>query len=453
MSPEISPLDGRYRDRLGHLSALFSEQALVKARCRVEIHYMLALGETGLFAPLPPDTVQQALKLADSFSKGDFLEVKKIEAKTKHDVKACELYIRQTLPLPDPNIVHFGLTSEDVNNLAYGSILKEYRDRHQLPLVHKLMGTLARLALLWKDAPFPARTHGQLASPSTAGKELAVFLSRLDRETTRLEGIAFDGKLNGATGNYSAMVAAFPKFDWPAFSRTFVEASGLRFNPVTTQIEPHGSWCEYCDICRSINQVIGDLDVDMWLYISHGCFKLKTRPGEVGSSTMPHKVNPINFENSEGNLAISNSLLTTLSQRLSQSRMQRDLSDSTVQRNMGVALAHSHLAIAETVKGLDKSELDQEACLQQLQANPQLLAEPIQTVLRTHGVDDPYGMTRDLTRGRTLSPAQLSEFILQLPVSDRVKEQLNSLDVVAYTGLASRLCQETVECVVKRRGL
>jgi adenylosuccinate lyase len=453
MSCPLSPLDGRYRERLSDLAGLFSEEALVRSQCIVELRYLELLSTRGLFPPLPASTVEQVRKLEDVFGPTEFAAVKAIEAETNHDVKACELFIRQALELPDPNAVHFGLTSEDVNNLAYSLLLDRYRLDVQVPRLKQLMETLAGMAMEWKGKPFPARTHGQMASPTTAGKELAVFLARLDRQLEHLEKHRFSGKLNGATGNYSAMVAAFPDTNWRSLSRTFVEGLQLAFNPITTQIESHDSWCEYFDVTRRINQVVLDLDVDMWLYISHGCFKQRAVPGEVGSSTMPHKVNPINFENSEGNLVLSNSLLVTLSDRLSHSRMQRDLSDSTVERNMGVALGHAHLAIGETIKGLGKVELDRDECRRQIGGNLHLLSEPIQSILRTRQVERPYELLKGLSRGKEMDPGLLEQFIESLAVDADVKSQLRALSPMSYLGLAEQLCDETVRRIVRERDL
>jgi adenylosuccinate lyase len=445
MQREISPLDGRYRERLAELPAYFSEFALMKARCEVELAYLEALDRTGLFPALSDDERQRIEGARSSFSDADFERIVEIDREIDHDVKACELFLRERLRLSHPNLIHFGLTSADVNDLAYGLLLARFRDELQLPLLRRLIERLADLAEAWRDAVFPARTHGQPASPTTLGKELAVFLSRLLRQAGQLEAHRFRGKLTGATGTYASFVAAFPDHDWIAFSDALVERLGLEPNRCTTQIEDHDALAEYFAIVSRINNVVSDLDRDLWEYVSRGDVVEKPVEREVGSSTMPHKVNPIRFENSEGNVAISNALLHALSDKLTRSRMQRDLSDTTVKRNIGVALAHGHLAIGETLRGLDRIDVDRDALRAKVDASPEVLAEAIQTVLRVEGVEDPYELLRGLTRGKGLTLDRLRSFVDGLPVDGDVKDRLRDLRPTEYVGLASRICDRVVE--------
>lgn len=443
-SEALSPLDGRYGDRLAPLSRYFSEKALVATRCQVELAWAETLTQLGIFPSLSSDERTRFAAVRAGFGDREFARIKELEAATRHDVKACELFLRERLQLANPNVLHFGLTSEDVNNLAYSLLLRDYLAQAQLPLLDRLIARLADLAARWRSAPFPTRTHGQLASPSTAGKELAVFLSRLLRHRRKLAAHQFKGKLNGATGNWSALFAACPDRDWVAITRRFVEQQGLSPNLVTTQIEDHDGWADYLNRVRQLNNVVLDLDQDVWLYLSFGYFRQVPARSEVGSSTMPHKVNPIRFENSEGNLGLSNALLVELSNKLCRSRMQRDLSDSTVERNLGVALGHAHLAWEETVAGLERLELDEARCRAELEQNPALLAEPIQTILRLAGAEDPYELLRQATRGKPFHEAQLQDLIEALPVDEPVRRQLRALRVYDYLGAAERICDEVV---------
>ncbi len=442
---EISPLDGRYRERLAELPAYFSEFALMKTRCEVELAYLEALDRTGLFPALKDEERKRIEGARTSFSDADFERIVEIDREIDHDVKACEIFLRERLRLAHPNRIHFGLTSADVNNLAYGLLLARFRDEQQLPLLRRLIERLAGMVEAWKDVVFPARTHGLPASPTTLGKELAVFLSRLLRQAAQLEAQRFRGKLTGATGTYASFVAASPDCDWVAFSDAFVESLGLEPNRCTTQIEDHDTLAEYFAIVSRINNIVSDLDRDLWEYISRGDVIERAVRREVGSSTMPHKVNPIRFENSEGNVAVSNALLQALSGKLTRSRMQRDLSDTTVKRNIGVALAHAHLAIGETVRGLERIDVDEGALRAKVDSSPEVLAEAIQTVLRVEGVDDPYELLRGLTRGEELTLDRLRSFIDELPVDDGVKERLRDLRPTDYVGLASRICDRVID--------
>ncbi len=441
MNAEISPLDGRYRGRIGYLSTYFSEVALMRARCLVELKYIEALDETGLFVSLTKTEKERIKQTKETFTEDDFARIKAIEETVNQDVKACELFLREQLRLGNPGLIHFGLTSEDVNNLAYNRLFEAYRTEQQLPLLKQLLEKLTEMVNKWCAVPFPTRTHGQAASPTTVGKELAVFLARLLRQYQGLRQFRFRGKLNGATGNYSALIAAFPEHDWIAFSRQFVEGLGFDANLCTTQIEDHDTWSAYFSLTKRINCIVLDMDRDLWSYISRGWFGLKPQQGEVSSSTMPHKVSPINFENSEGNIILSNALLSTLADNLAQSRMQRDLSDSTMTRNIGVALAHSHLAITETLKGLGKLALDEEAIQRDLQDTPEVLAEAYQTILRTSPIEDPYTLLKEFTRGQKVLLEDLHHFVDGLDVSDAVKAKLKGLKVPNYVGAAVHICE------------
>jgi adenylosuccinate lyase len=444
MFKEISPLDGRYASRLSALGEYFSEFALMRARVLVELRFLEALDETGLFEKLTSEEHVQIKQVGKNFSEQDYLEIKEIEKTLNHDVKSCEVFLIKKLGLKNPNMIHFGLTSEDVNNLSYNFLFRDYLKYEQLPQLKDLIRELLVHAENWKDVPFPARTHGQMASPSTGGKEMAVYISRLVRQIEQLDKFKFLGKLNGATGNYSALWSAFPNYDWLGFSRSFMEKHGLECNEVTTQIEDHDTWALYFSITRQINNIVIDLNRDVWFYLTLGYLVISADKGAVGSSTMPHKVNPINFENSEGNLQISNALLTGLIDKLGNSRLQRDLSDSTVSRNIGVALAHSYLALQETIKGLKKLGINEARCREELENHPELLAEPIQTILRKEGVEDPYNLLKEITRGKRISKNELAEFIDKLAVSEQAKTQLKALDTKTYIGWAPKICRNVI---------
>jgi adenylosuccinate lyase len=349
-------------------------------------------------------------------------------------------------------MIHIGLTSEDVNNLAYTLLFKDYLLKEQLPQLKEILTILLEYAEAWQNIPFPARTHGQMASPSTGGKEMAVFLTRLLRQYDRLKSFTFLGKLNGATGNYSALKAAFPDIDWLAFSEKFMQKCGLESNPVTTQIEDHDTWAEYFSITSQINNIILDMDRDIWMYLTLGYLVIGADKGAVGSSTMPHKVNPINFENSEGNMQVSSALLNGLINKLGNSRLQRDLSDSTVTRNIGVALSHSYLAVQETTKGLKKLSINTGRCEHELKTHPELLAEPIQTILRRAGIENPYNLLKDFTRGKEITRDEITAFIGQLDVNDDIKSELKSLEVINYLGEAQKITARAVEKAKRKIG-
>jgi adenylosuccinate lyase len=441
---EISPLDGRYAGVVGHLGEYFSEHALMQARCEVEVSYLLALDETKLLPRLSKDERARVKCAIGQLSDEEFARIKSIEKTTQHDVKACELFLREKLGLDHPNLIHFGLTSEDVTNLAYGLLLSRYRDRAQIPQLRRLVDLLTSYAERWADAPFPARTHGQPASPTTFGKELAVFLSRLVRQARALERFRFRGKFSGATGTHAARATAFPAVDWIAFSDRLVESLGLEPIACSTQIDDGDGLAEYFGIVARINGILLDLDLDLWEYISRGDLIQAVVEGEVGSSTMPHKVNPIHFENSEGNLAVSTAMLHALSATLTHSRMQRDLSGSSVKRSIGVALAHAYLAAEQTLKGLGRISLDERGACEKVDAVPETLTEAYQTILRAVGLEDPYERLRERSRGRSLRLEDLHQWVEGLDIDAATKRRLLQLRPSAYVGLAVELCRRVV---------
>ena len=441
---EISPLDGRYAKVVGHLGEYFSEHALMQARCEVELAYLLALDETKLLPRLSKAERDRIERATGALSDEEFSHIKAIEETTQHDVKACELFLREKLQLAHPNLIHFGLTSEDVTNLAYGTLLAHYRDREQLPQLRRLVAQLVDYADRWAEVPFPARTHGQLASPTTFGKELAVFVARLVRQGQALERFRFRGKFAGATGTHAALATVFPANDWMAFSERFVESFGLDPIACSTQIDDGDGLAEYFGIVSRVNGILLDLDLDLWEYISRGDVVQAAVSGEVGSSTMPHKVNPIHFENSEGNLTVSTALLHMLAGKLTQSRMQRDLSGSSVKRTMGVALAHAYLAGEQTLKGLARVSLDEHAAREEVEAAPETLTEAYQTVLRAAGLDDPYEKLREATRGRALRLEDLHGWVESLDVPQATKHRLLELRPSDYVGLSADLCRRVV---------
>jgi len=446
----LSPLDGRYHKQLEPLRNCFSEAALFRHRVAIEIRWLLALAGDPAIAEIKPfskDTNQALERLIKGFSDEDADQVKAIEAETNHDVKAIEYWLKQRLAgNPEgarvAGFVHFACTSEDINNLAYGLMLKEGRDRVLLPALDRVIETLVAMAKSLADAAMLSRTHGQPASPTTLGKELANFAHRLRRARRAVASVSLAGKINGAVGNYNAHVAAYPGFDWEGFARRFVEALGLEFNPYTIQIEPHDSFAEQFDAIARANTILLDLDRDIWGYVSLGYFRQRTKAGEIGSSTMPHKVNPIDFENSEGNLGIANALLRHLSEKLPVSRWQRDLSDSTVLRNVGVALGHSLLAYESCLKGLANLEADPARMLEDLEANWEVLAEAVQTVMRRYGLPDPYEQLKALTRGKRVDGEAMRSFIRGLALPEPDKARLLKLTPATYTGKAAELARK-----------
>src|SRR5712664_512112 len=445
----LSPLDGRYARTVDPLREHFSEQALIRYRVKVELAWREALAAERSIRELKPFSRKTSLefaRLVKDFSERDAEHIKNIEAETNHDVKAIEYWIKAKLA-KNPEVqrsiefVHFACTSEDVNNLAYALMLKESREQVMLPKLDEIVAALRALAHKHAARPMLSRTHGQPASPTTLGKEMANFSGRLVRARARLGRVELLGKINGAVGNYNAHLAAYPDFDWERFCRRFVERLGLDVNLYTTQIEPHDWIAELLDAYAAANTILLDLDRDLWGYISLGYFRQKIKAGEVGSSTMPHKVNPIDFENSEGNAGIANALLRHLADKLPVSRWQRDLSDSTALRNLGAALGHTLLAYASCLRGMAKLEVDDERLAGDLDANWEVLAEAVQQVMRRHGVPEAYEKLKALTRGKRLDRGQLAAFVKTLAIPAEAKKRLLALTPARYTGLAAELAK------------
>ena len=446
----LSPLDGRYAAKVGALREQFSEFALIRHRVRIEIAWLGALAAEPAIAEVPPfsPAAQQALAgVAASFAPEDAARVKAIERQTNHDVKAVEYWLKERFAnVPDvarvAEFIHFACTSEDINNLAHGLALAEARRDVLLPLLREVVGDLRTLAHAEAARPMLARTHGQPATPTTLGKEIANVVARLDRTIATFAKVAIKGKMNGAVGNYNAHAVAYPEVDWERFAAKVVNALGLELNPYTTQIEPHDCVAEYCDALARVNTVLIDLDRDVWGYISLGYFRQRTVAGEVGSSTMPHKVNPIDFENSEGNLGVANALLRHLAEKLPVSRWQRDLTDSTVLRNLGVALGHAVLGFTALRQGLAKLDVDPARIAADLDANLEVLAEAIQTVMRRYNLPTPYEQLKALTRGKSgMTREALAAFVDGLALPDDAKARLRALTPATYTGLAEQLAK------------
>jgi len=449
----ISPLDGRYAGKCDAVRTLFSEQGLIELRTFTEIRWLQFLADwpqIGELQPFSPQTMRFLDDIIDNFSVADAQSVKQIERTTNHDVKAVEYFISGLLAAR-PELaglrpfIHFGCTSEDINNISYALMLARAREQHILPQLQRLSTSLRRLAQTTAGMPMLARTHGQPASPTTLGKELANFIWRLERQMNLFEQIPAMAKINGAVGNFNAHVIAYPDVDWPALSCAFIESLGLSWNPYTTQIEPHDWVAEYCDALARINSISLDASRDFWSYISIGCFRQKQTDGEVGSSTMPHKVNPIDFENCEGNLGIANALLRHFSAKLPVSRWQRDLSDSTVQRNLGVAITHGLLAWQSMLAGIDKLEPDEQRLRGELDTSWEVLAEAIQMVMRRYGDADAYDRLKKLTRGANAGRREIQAFLETLDLPKEACARLKELVPAQYTGLATRLTLELAD--------
>ena len=450
----LSPLDGRYAGKVDALRPIFSEYGLIKARVKVEVEWLLALAADPGIVELKPfsDAASARLRaLADGFSVEDAARVKAIEATTNHDVKAVEYFIKERLQDdaselvqelgPALEFVHFACTSEDINNLSYALMLNEARLSVLLPKLDALIEKLRAMAHEHAALPMLSRTHGQTASPTTVGKELANVVARLQRQGEVLAGLPMPGKINGAVGNYNAHVASYPDIDWPAFSRHFVESLGLDWQPYTTQIEPHDGVAELCDVSRRIDTIAIDLCRDIWGYISQGYFKQAVKAGEVGSSTMPHKVNPIDFENAEGNFGIASALFEHFAIKLPVSRWQRDLTDSTVLRALGTAFGHMLIGFDALQRGLNKLSVNPERLAADLDASWEVLAEAVQTVMRRHGLPNPYEQLKALTRGHGITEASMREFIASLDLPTADKQRLLDMTPGSYTGLAERLAK------------
>lgn len=445
----ISPLDGRYAAQTEALRPVFSEYGLLRFRVRTELRWFLALAEAPELPELPalPDALRARLEaLGDDFDEAAAARIKEIERTTNHDVKAVEYFLKERLSeipelAPHVEFVHFACTSEDVNNVAHALMLRTGRDEVLLPAMDAVLERLAELARDFAEVPMLSRTHGQVASPTTLGKELANFVHRLRSARDAFALVPLPAKLNGAVGNFNAHLAAVPELDWPALARRVVEGLGLAWNPYTTQIEPHDGIAAWCHALMRFDQVLLDLDRDLWGYISLGYFRQRAVATETGSSTMPHKVNPIDFENSEGNLGLANAVLGHLAEKLPVSRWQRDLSDSTVLRNLGVGAAHALIALKATLKGLGKLELDRARLAEDLEGSWEVLGEAIQTLMRREGVPEPYETLKALTRGRRLDAASMRVLIAELPLSEASRARLEALTPEGYTGLAADLAR------------
>ncbi len=442
----LSPLDGRYEKKIAPLRALFSEYGLIRFRVQVEIRWLLALSSWTVLKEVPtfsPMTRSALETIADSFSEADARRVKEIEATTNHDVKAVEYFLKEkTLANAEVAKVgeffHFACTSEDINNLSHGLMLRHGRDDILLPAMDRLIAAIEALALKYADQPMLARTHGQPASPTTLGKEMANLGYRLARQRAQVAAVTLLGKMNGAVGNYNAHLVAYPELDWEGCARDFVTGLGLAWNPYTTQIEPHDGMAELFHALTRFNTILLDFNRDLWGYISLGYFRQKVKEGEVGSSTMPHKVNPIDFENSEGNLGLANALFEHLAAKLPVSRFQRDLTDSTVLRNLGVAFGYSLLAYDSCLRGIGRLEVDGARLQADLDNNWEVLAEPIQTVMRRYGIENPYEKLKELTRGKSgITRESLQAFIQKLAIPDEAKARLLALTPSRYTGNAA----------------
>lgn len=445
----ISPIDGRYADKVAALRPVFSEYGLIRFRVLVEVRWLQALAAHPLIVEVQPfsATANQLLDaIVSEFSEHDAQRVKDIEKTTNHDVKAVEYLLKEKIAgnaelESVSEFIHFACTSEDINNLSYALMLKEGRELI-LAQIDACIAALKKLALDNAEQPLLSRTHGQSATPTTVGKEFANVAARMQRQQEQLQAVALLGKINGAVGNYNAHSVAYPDVDWAIFAEDFVHSLGLQFNAYTIQIEPHDYIAEFFHALSRFNTILLDFDRDIWGYISLGYFKQKTIAGEVGSSTMPHKVNPIDFENSEGNIGIANALFGFLADKLPVSRWQRDLTDSTVLRNIGVGIAHTSIAIQATLKGISKLQINAEVIEADLNANWEVLAEPIQTVMRRYGIEKPYEKLKELTRGQRITPEQMQVFIDTLDIPAEAKASLLALTPRSYTGYAKQLAKD-----------
>ncbi len=440
----VSPVDGRYGSKSADLRPIFSEFGLIRHRVLVEVRWLQALADHDSIAEVPPLS-EHANNILDGiverFSEEDAQRVKNIERTTNHDVKAVEYFLKEKIAGNDEleaisEFIHFACTSEDINNLSHALMLREGRGQILLPQMDEVISVIRIIAHELADQPMLCRTHGQPASPSTMGKEMANVVYRLHRQREQVANLQMLGKINGAVGNYNAHLSAYPEVDWPGFAKNFIESLGLDWNPYTIQIEPHDYIAELFDATARFNTILIDFCRDVWSYISLGYFKQKTIAGEVGSSTMPHKVNPIDFENGEGNLGIANALFGHLAAKLPISRWQRDLTDSTVLRNLGVGIAHTSIALQSIMRGISKLEANGEAMLQDLDRNWEVLAEPIQTVMRRYGIEKPYEKLKELTRGQRITPEDLQVFIEGLEIPEEAKASLKNLTPMSYIGNA-----------------
>ena len=445
----LSPLDGRYASKVESLRPIFSEFGLMHRRVHVEVEWLLALAnapEIAELAPFAPAQVAALRRIAAEFDQADGERIKTIEATTNHDVKAVEYFIKEQMAgdrelASAREFVHFACTSEDINNLSYALMLRDARAEVLLPQLSAVMARLRELAHSNADVAMLARTHGQTASPTTLGKEVANVIARLERQHRQFVAVEIPGKINGAVGNFNAHTVAYPHMDWPAFAQRFVRSLGLEYNAYTTQIDPHDGIAEYCDVLRRINTILLDLARDIWGYVSLGYFKQTLQAGEVGSSTMPHKVNPIDFENAEGNLGLASALLGHFAEKLPISRWQRDLTDSTVLRALGVAFGHTLVAFVSLEKGLDKLTVNVERIADDLEQSWEVLAEAIQTVMRRHSLPEPYERLKALTRGQGITRESIRAFIQALELPEDARQRLLALTPASYTGQAAALAK------------
>ncbi|NAW87701.1 adenylosuccinate lyase [Photobacterium halotolerans] len=446
----VSPVDGRYGSKTSALRSIFSEFGLLKYRTIVEIRWLQKLAATDAIAEVPAFSAEANAfldRIAAEFSEEDALRIKTIERTTNHDVKAVEYFLKEKVA-DNPELhavnefIHFACTSEDINNLSHALMLKEAREQVMLPEVRNVIDAIKALAAEYREVPLLSRTHGQPASPSTMGKEMANVAYRMERQYRQIEQVELLGKINGAVGNYNAHLSAYPDIDWHQYSEEFVTSLGLDWNPYTTQIEPHDYIAELFDAFARFNTILIDFDRDVWGYIALGHFKQKTIAGEIGSSTMPHKVNPIDFENSEGNLGLANAIFGHLAQKLPISRWQRDLTDSTVLRNLGVGCGYAIIAYTSTLKGISKLEVNQAALEAELDKNWEVLAEPVQTVMRRYGIEKPYEKLKELTRGKRVDGEGMRQFIDGLDLPEHEKTRLKAMTPANYIGDAIKLTDQ-----------
>ena len=446
----VSPIDGRYGDKVTALRSIFSEFGLLKFRVTVEVRWLQKLAACQGIAEVPAFSAQANAfldSIVNNFNEEDALRIKTIERTTNHDVKAVEYFLKEKVAaIPElqavNEFIHFACTSEDINNLSHGLMLSTARESVILPLWRKLIDEIKGLAHTYRDMPLLSRTHGQPATPSTVGKEMANVAYRMERQFKQLQQVEILGKINGAVGNYNAHMVVYPEVDWHRFSEEFVTSLGLTWNPYTTQIEPHDYIAELFDVMARFNTILLDFDRDMWGYIALNHFKQKTIAGEIGSSTMPHKVNPIDFENSEGNLGLANALFDHLAAKLPVSRWQRDLTDSTVLRNLGVGMGYSLIAYASTLKGISKLEVNADHLADELDHNWEVLAEPIQTVMRRYGIEKPYEKLKELTRGKRVDAQGMQSFIDGLELPEHEKSRLKAMTPGSYIGRATQMVDE-----------
>lgn len=451
----LTPLDGRYRSKTADLSEYFSEYALIKTRIEIETKYLVALSEAEVVRSFNDNEKKELLAIVENFSVDDADEVKKIEEETRHDVKAAERWLRSKLSATSLSdcveMIHFGLTSEDINNIANRLMLKRATEKVLIPSLDSIISDIVRKADEESSTAMLARTHGQAAIPTTLGKELAVFAVRLSDQVRKLGSQKLTGKLNGAVGNYNALVAAKPEVDWIEFSEKFIGSLGLEPNLFTTQINPYDDIAEYFQNYARINNILIGFNQDIWRYISDGWFTQENKAGEVGSSTMPQKINPIDFENSEGNLGLSNSMFEFMIRKLTVSRLQRDLSDSTVMRNVGTALGYSLLSYKSTLNGLSRIKTNRDAITKDLNSDSSILTEGVQTILRNAGVEDPYSLVKDLSRGKHITQEDWNNWVEGLSIDQKYKDEISKLSPENYVGLAKELTDQAIQKIKENK--